>query len=439
MNKTIIECDLANNINANEKGNLTFAGYDTIELSKKYGTPLYLVDESLIRSRIRTYKECMEKYYPHGSFPIFASKALSFKRIYEILKEEGIGTDVVSIGEMYTAIKAGLPLDNAFFHGNNKTDEEIKFAINNNIGYFVVDNFEELEYINTYAKEKSIKQKIVIRLTPGIDPHTFKAINTGSVDCKFGCAIETSQAEEITVKALSLSNVELCGFHCHIGSQIFESSPFIQAVDIMTEFMHKMLTKYGFTTKILNLGGGFSVKYILSDPELDIEKCIKEVALRLEQKCAEFNLSLPIIVHEPGRSLVADAGLTLYTVGSKKDIRGFKTYVSVDGGMGDNPRYALYQAQHSATIANKCLEEKVIKCTLAGRCCESGDLIAEDIMLQDAEKGDIAAVFTTGAYNYSMASHYNRVPKPPVVMLTENNDYVAVKRETLDYLLLNDL
>lgn len=439
MERTILESSLADNIKANEKGNLTFAGYDTIELSKKYATPLYLIDEELVRSRIRAYKSSMEKYYPVGSYPIFASKALSFKRIYEILKEEGIGTDVVSIGEMFTAIKAGLSLDNAFFHGNNKTDEEIKYAISNNIGYFVVDNCEELEAINTFAKEKSITQKIVIRLTPGIDPHTLKAINTGSVDCKFGCAIETGQAEEITVKALSLSNVELCGFHCHIGSQIFDSTPFIEAVDIMTAFMAKMSKEYRYTAKILNLGGGFSVKYIESDPELDIEKCIKEVGERLNAKCCEYNIPEPIIVHEPGRSLVADAGLTLYTVGSKKDIRGFKTYVSVDGGMGDNPRYALYEAQYTATVANKCLSPKNLKCTLAGRCCESGDLIAEDIMLQDAQKGDIVAVFTTGAYNYSMASHYNRVPKPPVVMLTKEKDYVAVKRETLEDLILHDI
>ena len=259
------------------------------------------------------------------------------------------------------------------------------------------------------------------------------------MDCKFGCAIETGQAEEITVKALSLSNVELCGFHCHIGSQIFDSTPFIEAVDIMTAFMAKMSKEYRYTAKILNLGGGFSVKYVESDPELDIEKCIKEVGERLNAKCCEYNIPEPIIVHEPGRSLVADAGLTLYTVGSKKDIRGFKTYVSVDGGMGDNPRYALYEAQYTATVANKCLSPKNLKCTLAGRCCESGDLIAEDIMLQDAQKGDIVAVFTTGAYNYSMASHYNRVPKPPVVMLTKEKDYVAVKRETLEDLILHDI
>ena len=207
----------------------------------------------------------------------------------------------------------------------------------------------------------------------------------------------------------------------------------------MTDFMAKISKEYGFNTEVLNLGGGFSVKYIVSDPQLDIEKCLKEVSQRLNFKCNELNIPLPIIVHEPGRSLVADAGLTLYRVGSKKDIRGFKTYVSVDGGMSDNPRYALYQSKYTATIANKCLNNKTLKCTLAGKCCESGDLIAEDIMLQDASKGDILAVFTTGAYNYSMASHYNRIPKPPVVMLTKTNDYVAVKRETLDDLLLHDI
>lgn len=430
---------LCSNITISDNGELLFAGKNTIELAKKYGTPLYLIDEDMIRKNIRTYIDAMNKYYPEGSFPSYASKALSFKQIYRIMKEENAGIDVVSSGELYTAIKADFPIEKAFFHGNNKTEEDIKFAIDNGIGYFVVDNFWELDCIDRVAKEKGIIQKILLRITPGIDPHTLDAINTGKVDSKFGCAIETGQAEEIAAYSLKLSNIELCGFHCHIGSQIFESNPFMDAAKIMLSFIADIKAKYGYMAKILNLGGGFASRYIESDKPVYYEDIIKDIGQYIDKFCNELEIEKPIIIHEPGRSIVASAGLTLYTVGTIKEIPGFKNYVSVDGGMGDNPRYALYSSKYTVLSANNPSGKKDYKCSVAGRCCESGDMIAENIILPKVKSGDILAVCTTGAYNYSMASNYNRLPKPPVVMINEKADYIAVKRETFDDIIRNDI
>ncbi len=429
---------LSDNISVNEAGNLSFAGYDTVELARKYGTPLYLIDENKVREKLRTYKTAMTESYGYGSFPSFASKALCSKFMYRILAEENVTADVVSIGELYTAIATGFPAEKLFFHGNNKTDEDIRFAIDKGCGYFVVDNYEELDEINRYSKEKGNIQSVLIRLSPGIDPHTFKAVATGSVDSKFGFAIETGQAEEVTAYALGLENIKVCGFHCHIGSQIFDAVPFIDAAHIMFEFMVDIRNKYGYTADILNLGGGFGVPYVESDGTIDIEKTISEIGEWLKKRCKEIDYPHPIIIHEPGRSIVADAGLTLYSVGTVKEITGLKNYVSIDGGMYDNPRYALYESQYTATVANRVTEAKNYGCSLVGRCCESGDIIAEDIMLQKPQRGDIVAVFTTGAYNYTMASNYNRMPRPPIVVLNDNGEYVAVKRETLEDMIQNE-
>ncbi len=436
---SISESVLCDNISYNSKGNLTFAGFDTVELAKKYGTPLYLVDENKIREKIKIYKTAMEKFYGHGSFPSYASKALCCKLMYRILSEEGITADVVSIGEFYTAISVGFPAEKLFFHGNNKTNEDIHFAIDNDCGYFVVDNIEELNEINSYSALNGKVQNILIRLSPGIDPHTFKAVSTGSVDSKFGLAIETGQAEEITTYALTLNNIKLRGFHCHIGSQIFDAEPFIDAAHIMFEFMVHIREKYGYVADILNLGGGFGVPYVENDGTIDIEKVIKEIGVWLNNRCTELNYPHPTIIHEPGRSIVADAGLTLYTVGTVKEITGFKNYVSIDGGMSDNPRYALYESQYTATVANLVTEPKDYNCSLVGRCCESGDIIAENITIQKPSRGDIVAVFTTGAYNYTMASNYNRIPRPPIVVLNDKGESVAVKRETFEDMIRNEV
>lgn len=421
---------ICDNISVNEKGHLTFAGYDTVELAEKYGTPLYLMDEDKIREHIRAYKTAMADCFPEGSMPEFASKAFSCKQIYRIMAEEGIDIDVVSPGEIYTAASAGFPMENSFFHGNNKTDADIRFAIENKVGCFVVDGEDELTALNRIAGEMGVKQNILLRITPGIDPHTHKKISTGSVDSKFGTAIETGQAMEIVKKALALENIKLCGFHCHVGSQIFESQPFTDASEIMLEFIAEVRDTLGYTAEILNLGGGLGVRYTEDDPEIDYGEKIKEVAEILNSQCDKLGLPVPKILMEPGRSLVADAGMTLYTVGSVKEITGYKNYVSIDGGMTDNPRYTLYESPYTVILASRANDEKDYTATVAGRCCESGDLIQEDIKMPKPCRGEILAVLTTGAYNYSMASNYNRVGRPPVVMLGSERDYVAVRRET---------
>ena len=423
---------ICDNISVNEKGHLCFAGFDTVDLAEKYGTPLYLMDENKIRQHVRVYKTAMAKYFPEGSRPEFASKAFSCKQIYRIMAEEDIDIDVVSCGEIYTAFSAGFPMERCYFHGNNKTDADIRFAIEKKVGCFVIDNEDEMFALNEIAGEMGVKQKALLRVTPGIDPHTHKKISTGSEESKFGNSIKTGQALEITQKLLHLENIELCGFHCHIGSQIFESEPFKTASEMMLEFILKVKDTCGFVPEKLNLGGGFGVRYTENDPVIDYCEKIREVADYLKAQCSAFGLDVPEILMEPGRSLVADAGMTLYTVGSVKEIKGYKNYVSIDGSMADNPRYTLYESPYTVILASRAEDEKNFCATVAGRCCESGDLIQEDVMMPKPERGEILAVLTTGAYNYSMASNYNRIPRPPVVMLSDKGDYVAVKRETFE-------
>ena len=429
---------ICNNL-TNKEGTLYFNGYNTLDLAKKYGTPLYVMDEDRIHQNIRVYKDAMNKYFVEGSFPLYASKAASFKQSYRIAKEEDIGIDVVSMGEIFTAKSVGFPMHKAYFHSNNKTEEDIRFAIDSGVGYFVVDCFEELQAIDNISKEKGIIQNVLLRLTPGIDPHTYEAVATGKVDSKFGSAIETGQAEQITEFALSLKHICLKGFHCHIGSQIFDSSIFIKGSEIMLQFICDMKKKYNYVTEQLDLGGGFGVRYTDSDPIIDIEKEIETVSKTILDKASELGISVPQIRMEPGRSIVADAGLTLYTVGSVKRIPGYKNYVSIDGGMTDNPRFALYKSKYTVLNAGKLNDTKVLKADLVGRCCESGDIIQKDVDFANTQKGDIVAVLTTGAYNYSMASNYNRICRPAVVMVGQKGDYIAVKRESLEYLTENDL
>ncbi len=434
-----MKISLCENLEIAENGHLLFGGQDTVMLAEKYKTPLYLVDEDRLRHNMRLYKEAMEKYYGKGSYPLYASKAMSYKKAYEISKEEGIGADVVSGGEFYTALKAGFPAEKIFFHGNNKTIDEIKLAMDNGIGFFVIDNYDEADMVDSYAKKLGIKQKVLIRVTPGIDPHTFEAVNTGKVDSKFGAAIETGQARDITEYCANKENLIISGFHCHIGSQIFDSVPFCDAAKIMMAYLKEMKDELKIDCEYLNLGGGFGVPYIESEPHLDLTKIIKEISDVLKEESKRLSIEIPKILHEPGRAICADAGLTLYTVGNVKEIKGFKNYVAIDGGMGDNPRFALYGAEYTAFVANKANAPKDYNCTIAGKCCESGDVIAENTMLQKPKTGDIVAVCTTGAYNFSMASNYNRIPRPPVVMLKKGESYVAVKRETYDDIIMNDI
>ena len=431
---------ICNNLSINEKGHLCLGGMDTVDLAKKYGTPLYLMDEDRIRERCRTYIGAMQDAFGESARPLYASKAASFRALYRIMKEEGMGVDVVSSGEIYTAVSAGFPMENAYFHSNNKTDADIDYAMENGVGYFVVDNIEELNAIERIASARHIHQKVLLRLTPGIDPHTYAAVATGKVDSKFGSAIETGQAEEIAVYAMELSAVELAGFHCHVGSQVFDSDVFLRASEIMLDFVALMQKKYRFVTKELDLGGGYGVRYLESHPEIDIAANIHEVARFMKAYCEKLEISLPAVRMEPGRSIVADAGMTLYTAGTVKRIPGYKNYVSVDGGMTDNPRYALYGSPYTIVLANRMnADAPKFTCTVAGRCCESGDLLQENVQLpEDVTRGDIIAVLTTGAYNFSMASNYNRIPRPPVVMLAGGVDKLAVRRETFEDLCRNE-
>ncbi len=420
-------------------GTLYFAGMDTTVLAKKYNTPLYLMDENRIRENCRTYTQAMNKYFDGNAVALYASKAASFKRMYEIVGEEGMGADVVSAGEIYTAAKAGFSLENVYFHSNNKTDFDVEFAVDNNVGYFVVDNAEELGVIDSVAASKGVRQKILLRLTPGIDTHTYEAVNTGKVDSKFGTAIETGQAIKMVEYALGFKNIDLAGFHCHIGSQVFDSDTFFRGSEIMLAFIAEVKDKFGFVTRELSLGGGYGVRYVEDDPTIDIDANIKMVSEVVKSECKRLSIDVPKIIMEPGRSIVADAGMTLYTVGTVKEITGYKNYVSVDGGMTDNPRFALYGSQYTLYVANKMEQKSDFLCSVVGRCCESGDIIQENVMLPKPKRGDIVAVCTTGAYNYSMASNYNRLTRPPVVMIKDNEDYLAVKRETLDDIISNDI
>ena len=431
---------LSNNIDRTPEGVLTFAGYDVTQLAKEYGTPLYLMDEARIRANCRMYLQAFRDHFGPGSLPLYASKAASFKQMYRIMAEEGMGVDVVSSGELYTALSAGFPAERIYFHGNCKTDADLAYGVSQGIGFFVADNREELLALEKTAAEANVTQKILLRVTPGIDPHTYEAIATGKVDSKFGSAIETGQAEEITAFTLQQPHVELVGFHCHVGSQVFAEDVFERAAVIMLEFVAAMKNKYGYMAQQLDLGGGYGVRYVESDPDLDVDTKVGEVAAAIRQACARLEIDLPEIHMEPGRSIVGAAGMTLYTAGTVKAIPGYKNYVSVDGGMPDNPRFALYGASYTCLLANKMNEPAGFECSVVGRCCESGDIIQEHVMLPaSVGRGDIVAVCTTGAYNYSMASNYNRLPRPPIVMLRGGGEhYVAVRRESLEDLCRND-
>ena len=432
---------LCSNIGINESGHLTFAGEDTVRLAAHYKTPLYLMDEDRIRENCRIYKTAMERAFGAGSYPLYASKAASFKRMYTIMQEEKMAIDVVSAGEIATAKRAGFSMERAFFHGNNKTDADISYAMAANVGYFVADHEEELEIISREAKSRGIRQKVLLRLTPGIDPHTYEAVATGKVDSKFGVAIETGQADHFVQHALSLPNLSLMGYHCHVGSQVFDEdgSVYHNAAKIMMTFAVEMKKKYGAELQVLDLGGGYGVRYTDADPQVNIPENIEQLAGTIKSLCEELSLPMPAVLLEPGRSIVADAGLTIYTAGSTKSIPGYKNYVPVDGGMTDNPRYALYGSKYTVYLANRANEEANFRCDVVGRCCESGDIIQPNVLLPEPKRGDLIAVCTTGAYNYSMASNYNRIPRPPVVMLSGGKPTLAVRRETVDDLTALDM
>ncbi|MBZ4646823.1 MAG: diaminopimelate decarboxylase [Clostridia bacterium] len=426
-------------LKVNKLNHLEIGGCDAVELAKEYGTPLYIMDEGLIRKYCKIYKNSMDKYYDGNGLVLYASKAFCTLYMCKIVEQEGLGLDVVSGGELYTALKAKFPVEKIYFHGNNKTYDELQLAVENNVGRIVVDNMFELEILNEIAAKMNKKVKILFRIKPGIDAHTHDFIRTGQIDSKFGVALETGEALDIVEHALRLANVEVIGLHCHIGSQIFDLAPFELAAKVMMNFIGDLKDKFGLEIKELNLGGGYGIKYIPEHDPIEYDSYIEAVSKVVKQVARERGVQLPFILMEPGRSIVGPAGITVYTVGAVKRIPNVRKYVSVDGGMADNPRYILYQSPYDAVLANNPTAEKVEPVTIAGKCCESGDLLIKDIMMPPIKPGDYLAVLATGAYNYSMASNYNRIPRPPVVMVHDGKAKLIVKRETYEDIVQNDI
>lgn len=422
-----------------ENGELILGGVGAKTLAKEYGTPLYVMDENVIRSSMRAFRSSMEEYYGGKGLVCYASKAFSCKEIYRIAMEEGIGADVVSLGEMYTARTVGFPMDKVCFHGNNKTRRELEAALDWGVTRIVVDNLTELRTLSALAAEKGRTAEILLRIKPGIDAHTHNFIRTGQIDSKFGLALETGEAMEGVKKALAADCVHLRGIHCHIGSQIFSVEPFVHAAEVMMDFLGQIKAETGAELSELNLGGGFGILYTDEDEPVPFQDYMGPVSEAVKASAEKLGLPQPFVLIEPGRAIVGEAGTTLYTVGSVKEIPGIRTYVSVDGGMGDNPRYILYQAKYDMILANRADEAATERVTVAGRCCESGDLIGEDVPLAPARPGDLLAVFATGAYNYSMASRYNRASVPPVVMVKDGASRVVVRGETLEDLVRSDV
>ncbi len=430
--------DYSPSLDVNAEGHLTIAGCDTVSLAQTYGTPLYVMDEQLIRDTLRAYSCSLSEHYENGGTVAYASKACSFMEMYRIVRDEGCSVDVVSGGELYTAVQAGFPTERIYFHGNNKTDAELRMALSYGVGRIVVDNIEEMHRLADLAAGTGKTASIFMRITPGIDAHTHDFVKTGQIDSKFGFTFENGSAMDAVGVALGLESLSLKGFHCHIGSQIFDREPFEHAAEVMMQFMADVRERYGITLYELNLGGGFGIKYTQEDQPIQCGEFMGPVAKTLSDCAKRLDYPIPFIIIEPGRSVVAPAGLTLYTVGSVKTIPNIRTFVSVDGGMADNPRYSLYQAKYTALIANKATVAADQTVTIAGRCCET-DHLQEDTLLAPCEAGDIMAVLGTGAYNYSMASHYNRLPNPAVVMVHDGGSRVVVKGESYEDVIRNDI
>ncbi len=426
-------------LNVNEKGHLTIGGCDTLELAKEFGTPLYVMDEATIRNTCKSYVNSIKTHYDGKGLPMYASKALSCKALVQLADSENMGLDVVSGGEIYTAMKANFPPEKIQFHGNNKTEAELRMALDYNIGKIIVDNLYELELLNKIAGEKNKVVKISMRIKPGIDAHTHNFIMTGQIDSKFGFALETGEAMAAVKESLKLGNVDLTELHCHIGSQIFDIDPFVKAAEVMMDFIGQIKRETGHLVTELNLGGGYGIKYTENDNPVPYDNYMAAVSKAVKAKAAENDIPVPFIYMEPGRSVVGEAGITLYTVGGRKEIPNVRTYVSVDGGMTDNIRYALYESEYTVVNAGKADQKPNEKVTVAGKCCESGDLIQKDAPVADVQVGDTLAVLSTGAYNYSMASNYNRNPRPAIVMVKDGKARLIVKRESYDDLVANDL
>jgi len=422
----------------NEQGHLEIGGCDAVDLVRKFGTPLYVMDEELIRGRARqfigAFRETGLKFQV-----AYASKAFCTMAMCRIAEEEGMSLDVVSDGELYTALRAGFPAERIHFHGNNKTPQEIAMAIDANIGCFVVDNFVELRLLNAMAGEKRRKVKALLRITPGVEAHTHEYISTGQTDSKFGFDLGNGSAYRAVAETLKSENIELVGIHSHIGSQIFGVEGYRLTVQKAAAFADTVRRELGAVFRVVNVGGGFGIRYVEGDAPLDVSVYVKAIADAVKEHFGAMEYPLPEIWVEPGRSIVGDAGTTLYTVGTFKDIPGVRKYVAVDGGTTDNPRPALYESRYEAMLANRAAEPAEEIVSVAGKCCESGDMLIWDLALPKVESGDILAVSCTGAYNYAMASNYNRIRRPAVVFVRNGQADLVVERESYEDIVANDL
>jgi len=430
--------NLHGTMKTNDMGNLEIGGIDTVNLAKKYGTPLYVFDTSHIKNNIRRYQSGF-KHSKIDTEIIYASKAFLTIAMCKLIDSEGLSLDVVSGGELYTARKAGFPANKIYFHGNNKTVEELLFALNFGVNKIIIDNEFELDMLEYLCTELDKTIDVMFRVNPGIEAHTHEYIQTSKNDSKFGISIYSEDICKLVNKVTDSYYMTLKGFHYHIGSQILESSSYSKAIEVMGEFIKNVKDDCGYVTEELNMGGGFGVYYSEEDTDFDIEGCLNDVLLSLYEYCTKNKLKIPKALIEPGRSIVANAGTTLYKVGATKKTYGGKTFIFVDGGMTDNPRTALYNAIYEGAIANKINNECTEEYTIAGKCCESGDIIIKNITLPEADKNDIVAIFSTGAYNYSMASNYNRLRKPAVIFVENGKSKVVVKRETYEDIIRNDV
>ena len=430
---------LTPNLTVSAEGHLLIGGADTTALAREHGTPLYVMDENMIRESCRGYNDVLRDEYAGRGLICYASKAFSCKEIYRIVDSEGLGADCISDGEMYTALAAGMPAEKIVLHGNSKTDRELEMAVDKSIGRIVVDNLTEMERLNMIAATRGKTVKVLLRVKPGIDAHTHEFVQTGKIDSKFGFALETGEALDAVRAAAAFPNLTLAGLHCHIGSQILETEPFAAAARVMVRFMSDIRAQLGITLPELNLGGGPGIRYTEEDDPKPFGDIIRAILSALKETCRELDYPEPFVLFEPGRSLVGGAGLTLYTVMARKTIPNIRTYVLVDGGMCDNPRYALYQSRYTAIVANKADQPQSETVTIGGKCCESGDLIGEHMPLQPAEVGDVVAVLATGAYNYSMAMNYNRNPRAEVVMVKDGEARTVIRRESYEDLVRNDI
>ncbi|HOX13288.1 MAG TPA: diaminopimelate decarboxylase [Spirochaetia bacterium] len=417
---------------------LLFDGCDAVDLAREFGTPLYVLSEDRIRVRIRELRETFLDRWP-GTSAAYASKALQTLDLCRIVASEDLDLDVVSGGELYAALKAGFPPGRIHFHGNSKTPDEIRMALDGGVGRMIVDNRTELDLLDREARARGIRVPILFRVTPGVDSHTHQYMSTGSLDSKFGIPLDPAVRDEYVEAALRMEGIELRGFHFHVGSQIFSNESHRKALRIVADLAAEVRDRYGFETRELILGGGFAARYTAQDEPEPLAYYTDALMTDLRDLCAGSGLPMPRVGIEPGRWIVAEAGITLYTVGSVKEIPGVRTYVGVDGGMPDNIRPALYGAEYEATVADRHDEPRTRTVTVAGKCCESGDILIRNVALQDPRPGDVLAVFTTGAYTHSMASNYNRLPRPAMVLVRDGKARLSVRRETYEDLVAREL